>query len=353
MIRPIIALIGLPPLIILAGLVYSTAFIRSSHYGAYFVFCIVYGFLCYLLFLLSRCIRSSALLWVPVLIAAWIGPVILGHYYGYTHTKYIVWRMVKNDTDGTFDRSWKNMNRDRLFDRYVESVTGNSIGGFPAYLSLMAYEGWSGLERAGGAGAIHIERKGIWVWIAWFMHFVFLLITTACAMGATIRDEDLGGADPQTEKKRKTVPTTPAPSKKQQPRKYSESSGETIRSIVMPENKSDHNGWWLIRVSFKGSTAVFRAYYPESKPTGRSFFMDIHHALYRLKSKGALAALAVLGSVEGGLTAQEALDKLMEDDKKIHYLLGSYYYLFENDDKFFPVFFGKDTGKSTKTKLLS
>jgi len=325
-------------LVILGGLVYSTAFIRSNHYGAYIFFCIVYGFFCYLLFLLSRCVRSSALLWVPILIIAWTGPFVVGHYYGYTDTKYIVWRLVQADTDGQFVPEWKHMDRDQVFDCYVQSITGNSLGGFPAYLSLMAYEGWSGFETTRGV-YIRIERRGIWVWIAWVMHLVFLLVATAAAMGATIPDENIRANAHQSVKKKKTIPALPKVPEKQQPQRNQGAAGGAILTVVKPENELEQNGWWLINVSFKGREASFRAYYSDTQPTGRAFFEDIRHALYRLKSEGPLAALAVSCSVEGGLTAKEAIDQLMNDDRKIRYVLDSYYKLFENDDKFFSEFF--------------
>lgn len=344
--KPLLAVIGLPPLVILGGLVYSTAFIRSSHYGAYMFFCIVYGFLCYILFLLSRCVRASALLWVPIFIIAWTGPVIVGHYYGYQENKYIVWRLVQDDTDGRFDPEWKRMDRRQVFDRYVSSVTGNSMGGFPAYLSLMAHEGWSGFERT-SAVSYKIERKGIWVWIAWFMHLILLLVATAAAMGATISDKDLrkNGRLPENKRRKKTTPPPPKPQEKPQPRRYA----AWISTVVKPENEQELNGWWVITASFKGREASFRAYYPDSPPTGRSFFQDISHTLYCLKnegtyaSQGMLAVLVRLGSVEGGLTAKEALYKLREDEKKIRYLFDEYYFDFENgDEKFFAEYFAGD-----------
>lgn len=342
MLRPIIAVTGLSLLVVLAGLIYSSAFIRSSHYGAYIFFCIVYGFLCYLLFLLSGCVRSSAKLWVTVFIAAWTGPFLIGHYYGYGNTKFIVWRMVQNDIHGQFDPTWKDMNRDHVFDRYVESVTGNSSGGFPAYLSLMAHEGWSGFERTASGAYIHIERRGIWVWVAWGMHLVFLLVATAAAMGATIRDKDMKEAVLPLGKAVSTTPPAPKAPGKTQSQRNPPWAGDSIFTVVKPENEHDNNGWWTINVSFQGRDATFRAYYPGAKPTGKAFFEDIWHALYRLQSEGALAALAVLGSIEGGLTAKEALDQLMDDDKKIQGLLGSYYKHFQNDDRFFAVFFSGD-----------
>jgi hypothetical protein len=58
--------------------------------------------------------------------------------------------------------------------------------------------------------------------------------------------------------------------------------------------------------------------------------------------------MAAYGGVEGGLTDKEAMDQLLEDEKKIHYLLGSYYPLFESDDKFFSVFFSTDDGGREK-----
>jgi len=344
MIRPMLAIIGLPPLVIFAGLVYSSAFIRSSHYGSYFLFCIVYGVSCYFLFLLSRCVRSSAIFWVPVLIVAWIGPFVIGHYYGYANTKYIVWRMVQNNTDKTFAASWKNLDRDKVFDLYVESTTGNSFGGFFGYLSLMAHEGWSGFEPAADIGSIYIERRGIWVWVTWGMHLVFLLVATAMAMGATIPDKSQGQHHFLPAKKPDAIPDVPESQAKQRHQDNGSRDPTKIRTIVKPDSEKDKDGWWLIRVSFRGGETTFRAYYPEKKPTGRVFFQDIHHALYRLKSEGLLNALAVLGSVEGGLTAKEALEQLMDDEKKIRRMLGKYYYLFENDDKFFQVFFPEDIG---------
>lgn len=342
MIRPILAIIGLPPIVIFAGLVYSSAFIRSSHYGSYFLFCIVYGVSCYFLFLLSRCVRSSAIFWLPFLIVAWIGPFALGHYYGYTNTKYIVWRMVQNDTDDIFSPNWKNLDRDIVFDLYVESTTGNSFGGFFGYLSLMAHEGWSGFERAADIGSIYIERRGIWVWVTWGMHLFFLLVATVMAMGATIPDKSQRQHYFLPEKKPETIPDAPDSQKKQLYQGNGPRDSTKIKTFVEPDSEKEKDDWWLIRVSFRGGETTFRAYYPEKKPTGRVFFQDIHHALYRLKSEGPLAALAVLGSVEGGLTATEAFDKLMDDDKKIRRMLGKDYFLFENDDKFFPVFFSGD-----------
>jgi hypothetical protein len=282
------------------------------------------------------------MLWVPVLIVAWIGPFALGHYYGYTNTKYIVWRMVQNDTDDTFAPSWKNLDRDKVFDLYVESTTGNSFGGFFGYLSLMAYEGWSGFERSADIGSIYIERRGIWVWVTWGMHLVFLLVATAMAMGATIPDNDQRKNYFLPEKKPGTIPDVHETQGKKQYQSIRERDPTKINTTVKPENKKEKNGWWSIIVSFRGCETSFRAYYPDKKPTGREFFEDIHHAVYRYKSEGPLAALAVLGSVEGGLTAKEAFDKLMDDDKKIRRMLGKDYYLFENDEKFFPVFFSGD-----------
>jgi len=282
------------------------------------------------------------MLWVPVMIVAWMGPFAVGHYYGYTNTKYIVWRMVQNDTDGEFDPGWKKLDRDQLFERYVDSVTGNSAGGFLAYLSLMAYEGWSGPERAAGIGSIYIERRGIWVWIAWGMHLVFLLVATGVAMGATISDKNERRDYFPPEKKRKTIPKVSESRKEQQSKSKGAWDSGLINTVVKPEREKEKTGWWLIKVSFRGGEASFRAYYPDKRPTGRAFFEDIHHALYRLKSEGPLTALAVLGSVEGGLTAKEGLDQLMDDEKKIRRILGPYYYLFENDDKFFPVFFSRE-----------
>ncbi len=348
MIRPMIAVLGIPPLVVLGGLVYSTAFIRSSHYGSYFFFCIVYGFCCYFIFRLSRCIKSSAMLWVPVLVIAWTGPFVLGHYYGYSNTKYIVWRMVQNDIAGEFDSGWKNLDRNRVFDLYVKSVTGHSWGGFPAYLSLMAHEGWSGYERSAGIGAIYIEREGIWVWIAWVMHLVFLLVATAVAMGATITEADVKKDEARLRKRYERLPAAvqPPPKPRLQEKKTSPEdpirTGGAVRTDVKPEDEQEQNGWWVINVFFRERRATFRAYSPDTKPTGRAFFEDIHHALYRLEREGPLEALAVLGTVEGGLTANEAIDKLMEDKKKIQYVLGLDYSLFENDERFFPIFFSGD-----------
>lgn len=346
MVRLIIAVIGLPPLVILGGLVYSTAFIRSSHYGAYIFFCIVYGLFCYLLFLLSRCVRASALLWIPIFIVAWTGPFIVGHYYGFRDNQYAVWRLVQDETGGRFDPEWKNMDRSQVFDRYVQAITGNSLGGFPAYLSLMAHEGWSGFERT-GAVSYKIERKGIWVWIAWGMHLVFLLVATAAAMGATITDKDLRQKYPSPEHKRRQK--TPSPTRAPQEEPQYIRSPAWITTDIKPENEQEPNGWWVITASFKGREASFRGFYPNKQPTGRSFFQDVSQTLYCLKnegmsaSQGMLAVLVRLGSVEGGLTAKEALDKLREDEKKLRYLLDKYYFDFENgDEKFFAQYFGKD-----------
>lgn len=341
MIRPFLSVIGLPPLIVFGGLIYSSAFIRSSHYGSYFLFCIGYGLFCYLLFRLSRCGRSSAIFWIPVMIVAWLGPFVLGHYYGYRETRYIVWRMVQNDTAGKFNPAWKDLDRDRVFDLYAESFIGGTAGGFSSYLRLMAHEGWSGFERAGGIGSIYIQRKGIWVWVAWGMHLVFLFIATGVAMGATIPDEALTSNTCPPAKEHKAVPNGTRSPQKEQTQKNAAGDGESIRTVARPENEKDPNGWWLIKASFRGREATFRAYFPdtETPPAGRAFFENIHHALYRLQSEGPLEALAVLGSVEGGLTAREALDQLGDDDRKIRYLLGSHYSFFKNEDKFFSVFF--------------
>jgi energy-coupling factor transporter transmembrane protein EcfT len=342
MIRKILAVTGLLLLVFFAGLVYGAAFIRSSHYGSFLLFCIVYGFLCYPVFLYGRIMRSTAWVWVPMMIVAWIGPFALGHFYGYTETKYQVWRTVQNDTDDKFDPGWKKLDRDRLFTHYAKSVDAGESGGFPAYLILMAREGWSGLERAGGAGSIHVERRGIWVWIAWGMHLVFLFVATGAAMGAAIPDEYLRRSRDLPENKK--PPSFPAPGSQKTPEIHYKPppDSEVMKTVVAPDNENEENGWWLIKASFKGKEASFRAYYPNKRPTGREFFEDIHHALYRLRSEGPLAALAVLGSVEGGLSAKEALDQFMDDDRIIRRLLGSYYLLFENDDKFFPVFFSGD-----------
>ena len=96
----------------------------------------------------------------------------------------------------------------------------------------------------------------------------------------------------------------------------------SITAAVTPENEPAHDGWWLLSVSFRGRKALFRKYSPDAPPTARGLFEDIHHALYRLRNEGPLAALAVLGSVEGGATASETLDQLMADDRKIRSLLG-------------------------------
>lgn len=345
-IQPLLAVIGLPPLVILGGLVYSSAFIRSSHYGAYILFCIAYGFSCYLLFLLSRCVRASALLWIPIFIVACTGPFIVGHYYGYKGNEYIVWRLVQDDTDGRFAPEWKRLDRSQVFDRYVRSVTGNNLGGFSAYLSLMAHEGWRGFERT-GAVSYKIERKGVWVWIAWFMHLVLLFVATATAMGATIADKDFRKERRLSDQKRKNKPSPPRP----KPQKKPQSSRHPawITTVVKPASGQKPNGWWVITVSFKGREASFRTYHPGGPPTGRSFFEDISHALHCLKHEGAsasqgmLGVLMRLGSVDGGLTAKEALEKLQDDEKKIRYLLDKYYFNFENgDEKFFAQYFAGD-----------
>lgn len=121
-----------------------------------------------------------------------------------------------------------------------------------------------------------------------------------------------------------------------------------ITTVVKPENDQAQNGWWVIKASFKGREASFRAFYPDGPPTGKSFFEDMSHTLYCLRnegmyaSQGLLAVLVRLGSVEGGLTAEEALDRLKADDQKIRYLLDDYYFYFENgDEKFFAQFFAE------------
>jgi hypothetical protein len=273
-----------------------------------------------------------------------MGPFVLGHYYGYTNTKYIVWRMVENDTDETFAPSWKNLDRDKVFDLYVESTTGTSFGGFFGYLNLMAHEGWSGFERAADIGSMYIERRGIWVWATWGMHLFFLLITTAMAMGATISDSSQRKNYILPKKKPETIPNVPKSQEKKEDQGNEPWDPAKIKTVVKPDNEKEKAGWWLITVCFRGGETTFRAYYPEKKPTGRVFFQDVHHALYRLESEGPLTALAVLGSIEGGLTAKEALEQLMDDEKKIRRLLGNYYYLFENDEKFFQVFFPENIG---------
>ena len=342
MIRMIIAMAGLAPLIILAGLVYSSAFTRSSHYGAFIFYSIVYGFGCYLLFWIGKFSRSSAVLVVPLLIAAWIGPFILGHYYGYADAKFAVWRMVQNDASGDVYPAWKELDRDQVFDRYVTAMTGDQSGGFMAYLTLMAHEGWSGVERTRGL-YLHVERKGVWVWIAWLLHLVFLLIAVAGAMGATLSDKDLKRESQRFARKYPSKPETkPAPATPQEPVRR-ENAAITI--TLLKEIEEDHHGWWIINAAFKGRDATFRAYYPDKAPSARTFFDDIHHALYRLKTEGPLAAISILGGVEGGLTANEALDQLMGDQKKIQYLLGSHYTLFENDERFFTAFFPNESSE--------
>jgi hypothetical protein len=250
--------------------------------------------------------------------------------------------MVQTNTDETFTSNWKNLDRDKVFDLYVESTTGNSFGGFFGYLSLMAHEGWSGFERAADIGSIYIERRGIWVWVTWGMHLVFLLVVTAMAMGATIPDKSHRRHYFLPEKEPEIIPDVPESNDKQRSQGNGPGDPTKIKTIVKPDSENEKDGWWLIGVFFRGGETTFRAYYPEKKPTGRVFFRDIHHALYRLKSEGQLNALAVLGSVEGGLTANEALEQLMDDEKKIRRILGNYYYLFENDEKFFQVFFPED-----------
>ena len=345
MMPAILVAIGLTPLVIIGGLIYSTAFIRSSHYGAFIIFAIIYGFFCYLLFLFSRPLRSSALLWVPALIIAGTGPFFLGHYYGYTDSKDVVYQMVQDDADGEFNPAWKKLDRNQVFDRYAQSVTGNHLVGLSAYLSLMAHEGWSGFERS-GAISVHIERRGIWVWMAWGFHIVFLLVVTAVAMGATITEGEMKKDAKRRPKKKNTIRSTDPESRQKQTFRKSPTLDEDyhglIRTFTRPENEQKPDGWWLIAAKFRGREVAFRAYYTEKPPKGPRFFEDLRHVFYLLRNEGPLVAVAAYGSIEGGLTNKEAVDQLLEDERKTRYLLGSYYPLFESDEKFFSVFFSAD-----------
>ncbi len=336
LIRAAAAISGVMILIVFGGLIYSVAFIRSSHYGAFLFFCIIYGFLSCLLFALGRLIRLKAFIWVPVLIAVWIGPFVLGHYWGYQDEKYAVWRMVRDDTENTFNSQWRELSREELFDRYVHSVTGKNHKGFRAYLDLMAHEGWRGFERT-CAVSYKIDRTGIWVWIAWFMQLVFMMAAVSVAMGATIPDDMLSRDKEKSTGKKNFLSRAvkkPLPPKPEHERKASERT-----DIVRISARQEQGGWWAIDAEFKGRKESFTAYFPDTSPSAKTFFEDIWHAIYRLETQGPLAALTVLRSVEGGMTAKEALDKFNADIEKVRQLLGPYFRSFEEHDRFFSSFF--------------
>jgi hypothetical protein len=178
--RWLLALVaGVPAVVLGTGAFYSLVGVRGGHHGKAIFLAAVHGLALWVVFRLARCERIPAALGVAALAVSSLGPVVVGHAMGYGDMKSLAHRLVREDTAGRYPGAWKTLDRDELFPRWVGSVTGTDGGGAWGYLRVqaeMGWEGWAGIKYR-----VRVDRRGLWVWIAWLGHVVLLALAGTVA----------------------------------------------------------------------------------------------------------------------------------------------------------------------------
>lgn len=160
--------------------------ISAAPRGAYqdtFIISLVTGVLYFLVLKLSRC-RHDAVVAAPIamVLLAFLG----GHWVAYGEAQDFAWDYVHTLAPEKFDGpQWQDLDRQENFRRFVGHVTGTPGSGVWAYLRLQSSIGTEESHVGKGAsGRMEWTVSGLFVWLAWLVQPLILLLGVGAAAGA-------------------------------------------------------------------------------------------------------------------------------------------------------------------------